>query len=75
MSAKANGTKLPTMIILNGKKMDRKVSALPGVIPMMSENGWMNESLTQQYFHSTLDRMKFNRRLLVWDSYRCHISE
>ena len=75
LTAKANGTKLPPMIIFKGKRMDRDVAALPGVIPMMSDNGWMNENLTLQYLHSTLGRMTFNRRLLVWDSYSCHISQ
>ena len=41
----------------------------------MSDNGWMNENLTLQYLHTILGRMTFNRRLLVWDSYRCHISQ
>ena len=63
------------MIIYKGKRMDREVAALPGVIPMMSENVWMNENLTLQYLHSTLGRKIFNRRLLVWDSYICHISQ
>ena len=69
--AKANGTKLPPMIIFKGKKMDGEVAAPPGVIPMMSENVWMNENLTLQYLHSTLGRMAFNRRFFVCDSYIC----
>ena len=75
LTAKANGTKLPPMIIFKGKRLDREVAALPGVVAVMSDNGWMNENLTLQYLHSTLGRMTFSRRLLVWDSYRCHISQ
>ena len=40
-----------------------------------STNGWMNDSLTIDYLQSIIGQLSFNKRLLVWDSYHCHISE
>ena len=35
----------------------------------------MNDSLTIDYLNSVIGRLSFNKRLLVWDAYRCHTSE
>ena len=52
---------------------------VPGVLVHANEKGWMNESLTQEWL-----RMIWNKRpqkvakqksMLVWDSFRAHISE
>jgi hypothetical protein len=40
----------------------------------MSENGWMNQEITLDFLQSSVS--SFNtQKLLVWDAYRCHISE
>ena len=41
----------------------------------MSSNGWMNEDLTKVWLNDVLGNLSFRYRLLVWDSFRCHISE
>jgi hypothetical protein len=40
-----------------------------------SVNGWANDDLTIQWLDSCMGTSLFKKRLLVWDSYRCHISE
>ena len=42
---------------------------------MMSENGWMNEKLTHEWLRTTWGELAFGRRLIVWDSYKCHIQD
>jgi hypothetical protein len=36
---------------------------------------WMDNDLTEDYLRCTFGPAFFNRRLLVWDFFRCHISE
>jgi DDE superfamily endonuclease len=36
---------------------------------------WMDDELTADYLQRVLGMAPFNKRLLVWDSFRCHISE
>ena len=74
LTAKANGVKLAPMIVFKGKRLEREVSNICGIVPVMSHNGWMSEDLTIKYLQSVIGRMAFQHRLLVWDSYRCHIS-
>ena len=35
---------------------------------------WMDEALTETYLCQTIGPQLFHKRLLVWDSFRCHIS-
>ena len=35
----------------------------------------MNDELTQRYLSEVLGRFSFSRRLLVWDSFKCHVSD
>jgi len=48
---------------------------LSGNLVTTSVNGWMNEQLTIDYLRSVLGKLTFKKRILVWDAYRCHISE
>jgi len=36
---------------------------------------WMNDDLTSEYLQCTFGPGFFANRLLVWDSFRCHISK
>ena len=48
---------------------------LSGNIVSTSVNGWMNEELTKDYLRRVIGKLSFKQRILVWDAYRCHISE
>lgn len=40
-----------------------------------SSNGWLNDDLTAEWLKTVVGNLSFRKRILVWDSYRCHISE
>ena len=76
LAAKADGTKLKTTVVFKGAK--REVAALNEefkhrAVVATSVNGWMDTELTQTWINSVLGAFSFNRRLLAWDSYECHI--
>ena len=77
LTAKADGTKLKPYIVFKGKgtRLMASLKTIPGVVVRFSKNGWMNDSLTIDYLDSIIGRLSFGKRLLVWDAYRCHISE
>ena len=40
-----------------------------------SSNGWMKEELTLDWVRSVLGKFSFTRRILAWDSFKCHVME
>ncbi len=77
LTAKADGTKLKPFIVFKGKgtRLLKDLNTISGIIVRFSSNGWMNDSLTIEYLRTVVGTFSFsNRRLMVWDAYRCHIS-
>lgn len=74
LTARADGTKLKPYIVFKGKgtRLMKQLQCIPGIIVRFSTNGWMNTELTIDYLHSVVGRLAFNKRLLVWDAYKCH---
>lgn len=77
LSARANGKKCKPYIVFKGKgtRLVKKLSRIQGVVVRFSADGWMNDQLTMDYLHSILGSLSFEKRLLVWDAYKCHTSE
>ena len=78
LAAKADGTKLKPMVVFKGAK--REVAALNQefkhrAVVATSANAWMNIELTKVWIDSVLGSFSFDRRLLAWDSFECHIEE
>lgn len=78
LTMKADGTKMKPFIVFIGAK--REAKALDEEFKRhcrvaSTANGWMNEELTLRYIEEILGRFAFGRRLLVWDSYECHITD
>lgn len=74
LSAKADGRKLKPYVVLKRKRpLTELEKQFPEIVLGYSGNGWMNESLTADYLRRIIGSFSFKRRLLVWDSYRCHI--
>ena len=78
LAAKADGTKLKPMVVFKGAK--REVAALNQefkgrAVVATSANAWMDSELTIVWINSVLGSFSFNRRLLAWDSYKCHIED
>ena len=69
---KADGSKLKPFIVIPGKNVD---VSTPGAVVRCSPNGWMNEHLTYERVTEILGSLAFVQRLLVWDSFKCHISD
>ena len=73
LSATADGKKLKPFVVFKGVRPVAELMAVPGVVVYFRHNGWMNEVLTKEWIDKVWGRLNFQRRLLVWDAYRCHI--
>ena len=73
LAAKANGSKLSPFIVFNGKRVDKGLQKVSGVVCAYSGYGWMNEDLTHTWLNKVWGTLAFSRRLLCWDAYRCLI--
>ena len=77
LSSKADGTKLKPYIVFKGKgtRLLKQLNAVQGVVVRFSSTGWMNDELTIDYLQTQIGQLFFSKRLLIWDAYRCHISD
>lgn len=78
LSAAANGDKKKPFIVFKGKGKtpeDRELKARRDIIVTYSDNGWFNDGITMEWLQRIMGNLAFTSRLLIWDSYRCHISE
>jgi len=68
---------LKPFIVFKGKgtRLIRELEKISGIIVRFSGNAWMNDSVTVNYLQSIIGSLSFGQRLLVWDLYKCHISE
>lgn len=76
LSAKADGTKLKPFVVFKGKgtRLIKDLQKIPGIVVRFSGNGWFNDDLTCEYLHSIIGSFSFQKRLLIWDAYKCHTS-
>ena len=75
-SAKGDGTKLKPIIVFKGTI--RKVQLLQKVFQgkcliASTKNGWMDTNLKITWSNTVLGQLCFRRRLLSWDTYKCHL--
>ena len=78
LTAKADGTKLKLFMVFPGGKRETQQlneEFRNKCCVASSANGWMNEDLTLQWVQRVLGQFAFNRRLLAWDSFKCHITD
>ena len=75
MAVKADGTKTTPYVVIPAKKVKKELSNIPGVIVAAPPNGWMNDNLTVDWVEKVWTNFFFVKRMLVWDSFTCHISE
>lgn len=76
LAAEGDGTKLKPFIVFPGAKRESK--ALNDEFKTKcavgsSINGWMNEELTVSWVKGILGQFSLTRRMLAWDSFRCHV--
>ena len=77
LTARADGVKLKPYVIFKGKGMPliKSLQKIEGIVVRFSVNGWINDALTADYLCTIIGLLSFSRRLLVWDTYRCHTSQ
>ena len=68
LTAKADGTKLKPFVVFKGVHPIAELQRVRGVVVTMSQNGWMNETMTIKWIDSVWGRLSFQCRLLVWDA-------
>ena len=75
MGAKGDGTKLKPYILLPRKRAMPDLPKYGGRVVMKFEGiNWMNQELTEDYLSKVISFPMFTQnRLLVWDSFKCHI--
>ena len=76
LSARADGTKLKPFVVFRAAKHETKKlneDFRHKCTVTTSSNTWMKEELTLNWVKSVLGAFSFNRCLLAWDSYECHM--
>ena len=74
LAAMASGKKLKPFVVFKGVRVVAELNSVPGVVVALSRNGWMNEKLTIDWV-KVWGTLSFEKRLLVWDAYRCHMMD
>ena len=62
-------------IIFKGRRRNKDADKVTGVVIEYTDNGWMNEEKTLRWLQVIWRRRHDEqRRLLCWDSYKCHLT-
>ena len=56
-------------------KEDKELLKRNDILVTYSDNGWFNQGLTQKWLQKVLGTTLFGHRLLIWDAFKCHISD
>ena len=75
LGVKADGTKLKPFVLIPAKKVKTEVSSIPGVVVAATSNGWMNDESILDRLQTVWTKFAFSKRMLVGDSFKCHISD
>ena len=75
LAIKTDGSKMKPFVVIPGKKVKGETVAIKGAIVKCSANSWMNDELTEDRVSHVRGSLAFNKRFLVWDSFKCHINE
>ena len=75
LAALGDGTKLMPFIIFKGRRRNKDADKVTGVVVEYTDNGWMNKEKTLRWLQVIWRRRHDQqRRLLCWDSYKCHLT-
>ena len=77
LTARSDGYKCLPYVLLPRKRPDPAIAEKFKNKLQLAWEGttWMNDILTTDYLKRVIGQFSFGKRLLVWDSFRCHISE
>ena len=76
LTANGNGTKRLLYVIINRKRPIPEIEKQfrGKLVISWAGKSWMDDNLTEDYLRRVIGNNLFQRRLLVWDAFRCHIS-
>ena len=78
LAACPNGKKKKPFIVFKGKGLAKEIVQLRkrrDIVIGVSDNGWANEQIIYEWLNYNFSDTFFQKRLLIWDSFRGHISE
>ena len=75
LSAMADGRKLKPYVVFKGVRPIPEIQKVSGIVVALSRNAWMNKDLTKDWVKRCWGTLNFGRRLLVWDAYKCHLTQ
>lgn len=75
LTARADGAKCKPFIVIPRKRPIKEVEEIKEVECAYSAKSWMDDELTSDYLKRIIGSFSFTKRLLIWDAFRCHISE
>ena len=73
-----DGTKLPPYVVFKRKTLPKDLVLPPGIHVRAQAKGWMDKSLVKDWLNSIwikVGGLLRKRNLLVWDSFRAHLSD
>ena len=73
-----DGTKLPPYVVFKRKTLPKDLVLPRGIRVRAQAKGWMDESLVKDWLNSVWTKvggLLRKRNLLVWDSFRAHLSD
>ena len=74
LTARADGTKCKPYVLIPRRRPIPELESMRGVVFNYSGQSWMNDELTADYLRNVVGRFSFGKRLMIWDSFRCHVS-
>lgn len=80
LTARSNGFKMKPFVLLPRKRpvpiIVEQFGSKLNLVWAGAGNSWMNDHFTELYLGATFGAHNFSqaRKLLVWDSFRCHLS-
>ena len=78
LAAASNGKKKKPFLILKGKGQAKDVKELKkrrDIDLGFSSKGWADDDIMEQWLNANFGTISFGKRLLIWDSFRAHISD
>ncbi|KAI1722036.1 DDE superfamily endonuclease domain-containing protein [Ditylenchus destructor] len=79
LTARSDGKKLKPMVLLprtrNVKAIDDKWGSKLHLVYAGIGKSWMNNQHIEAYLRKVIGNSMFQKTLLIWDSFKCHISE
>jgi hypothetical protein len=77
LTARSDGTKLRPFVLMPRKRPDAEIVKKFKNKLELCWNGktFFDDASTSEYLQKIVGQSFFGKRLLVWDSFRCHISQ